>query len=126
MKATINSLKNNPLKKKSPRKVNMMRAKRPPAEDNNTKARPIQIHHTESSITSDTTPSSPPIQPRSHLSEGSTSKGKSEETDKLPIKKDINKMTFTGILADEIRSRGTFDRERRRDVDDQHKGDPIP
>ena len=81
LKATINSLKNNPLKKKSQRKINMVRADDPPKVDNNAEARSIRVHHTESSG------------------------------------------TYAEILADEIRSRGTFegglsigDQDRKRGI----------
>ena len=56
LKATISSLKSNPLKKKSQCKVNMVRADDPPKEDNDAEARSIRVHHTESSITYDTSP----------------------------------------------------------------------
>ena len=102
LKATISSLKNNPLKKKSQRKVNMVQADNPPKEDNDAKARSIRVHHTESSITYDTTP---------FPSEGSMFEGKSDRTTNLPCKEDIDEMIFTEILADEIHSRGTFDKE---------------
>ena len=51
LKATISSLRNNPLKKKPQRKINMVRADDPPKVDNDAEARSIRVHHTESSPT---------------------------------------------------------------------------
>ena len=75
-----------------------MQGESPPAEDNDAKARPIRVHHTKSSITSNTPP---------FPSEGSISEGKSKETDNLPLKKDIDNMAFT-VLQMRFVLGGTF------------------
>ena len=67
------------------------------ADNIHLEARPIRFHHTGSSITSDKYPL--PF-------ERSLPEGKSEETDSK--KKNIDKVSFTAMLTDEIHTRGTF------------------
>ena len=77
----------------------MVQAVDPPKVDDDAEARSIRVHLMESSITHGTSP---------FTSEGSMYEGKSDGTTNLPRKEDIDGMTFTEVLADEIGSRGTF------------------